>query len=66
MKDCADVGRELGLDVTAGHYPKECCNSCHDDQHDTGEPLIITDDAEICCAILRLMGDAHGNEETQA
>lgn len=65
MKYCAEVGKELGLEVKPGFLPKECCDSCHDDLNETGEPLIILDDAgaEVCCSIMRLYEDAHKKEK---
>lgn len=59
MSGCAEIAMELGLAVEPGYLPIECCNSCHDDHDETGEPLILTEDgAEVCCAILRLYDDS--------
>lgn len=72
MKDCADIGAELGLDVKPGYFPGECCDSCHDDQSFDGTPLIrLADaDADVCCEIARIhhkrKAEAGDHEETQA
>jgi hypothetical protein len=55
MKGCAEVGTELGLEVKPGFFPKECCDSCHEDRDEYGYEMVTLDDAEVCCAILRLL-----------
>lgn len=56
MRYCAVVGAELGLEVMPGYLPRECCDSCHDDDDEGYEGLIwLDDDTQVCCAIARLV-----------
>ena len=40
LKFCADYAKELGLDVTPGFLPRECCISCHEDYDEDGYHLL--------------------------
>lgn len=62
MKYCAEVAAELGLEVLPGLLPRECCDSCHEDQAEYGEPMMLSEDDEICCAISRLREERQLNQ----